>query len=113
MSERLAGRTAVITGAARGIGSAVAALFLREGARVGLVDLDRDQLPSLTSELARAAPPGAVLWRAADIGKAADVGGAIAGLAGDLGGLDILVNNAAARAYGGIADATPESWDAI
>ena len=34
-------------------------------------------------------------------------------MAKDLGGVDILTNNAAARAYGTIADATPESWDAI
>jgi 2-hydroxycyclohexanecarboxyl-CoA dehydrogenase len=113
MSDRLAGRTAVITGAARGIGRAAALLFLQERARVGLIDLDRAQLQSTAAELAQTASPGAVFWRAADIGKVTEIGDAIACLAEDLGGLDILVNNAAARAYGSIADATPESWDTI
>jgi 2-hydroxycyclohexanecarboxyl-CoA dehydrogenase len=113
MTDRLAGRAAVITGAARGIGRAAALLFLQESAHVGLIDFDGAQLKSTAAELARAAPHGAVFWRAADIGKAAEIGDAIAGLAEDLGGLDILVNNAAARAYGRIADATPESWDTI
>ncbi len=113
MTDRLAGRAAVITGAARGIGRAAALLFLQEGAHVGLIDFDGEQLKRTAAELGRNAPDGAVFWRAADIAKAAEIADAIAGLAEDLGGLDILVNNAAARAYGSVADATPESWDTI
>jgi 2-hydroxycyclohexanecarboxyl-CoA dehydrogenase len=113
MSNRLQGRTAIITGAARGIGYATANLFLREGARVGLIDSDASSLTESTCKLARDEPAGSVFARPADIADAAGIGPAIDALAKDLGGIDILTNNAAARAYGTIAEATPESWDAI
>src|SRR5262245_35282081 len=113
MSDRLQGRTAIITGAARGIGFATASLFLQEGARVGLVDSDASSLTDSSAKLARDRASGSVFARPADISDAAGVATAIRALADDLGGLDILTSNAAARAYGTIADATPESWDAI
>ncbi len=65
------------------------------------------------SRLARDRSAGSVFARPADIADATGIAAAIDGLAKDLGGVDILTNNAAARAYGTIADATPESWDAI
>src|SRR5262245_44813117 len=113
MSDRLQGRSAIITGAARGIGYATATLFLQEGARVGLVDFDAVSLKETANTLAQSAPTGSVFAQAADISDAADVGAAITGLATNLGGLDILTNNASARAYGTIAEATPDSWDTI
>jgi 2-hydroxycyclohexanecarboxyl-CoA dehydrogenase len=113
MSDRLQGRTAIITGAARGIGYATADLFLREGARVGLIDFDAGSLTETARNLAQDLPAASVFARPADIADAAGIGAAIDALAKDLGGVDILTNNAAARAYGTIAEATPESWDAI
>jgi 2-hydroxycyclohexanecarboxyl-CoA dehydrogenase len=113
MSDRLQGRTAIITGAARGIGYATANLFLQEGARVGLIDSDASSLTESTCKLARDEPAGSVFARPADIADAAGIAAAIDALAKDLGGVDILTNNAAARAYGTIAEATPQSWDAI
>jgi 2-hydroxycyclohexanecarboxyl-CoA dehydrogenase len=113
MSDRLQGRSAIITGAARGIGYATANLFLREGACVGLIDSDAILLNESASKLAQGKPAGSVFARAADIANATGIATAIEGLAKDLGGLDILTNNAAARAYGTIADATPESWGTI
>ena len=113
MSDRLRGRTAIITGAARGIGYATARLFLQEGARVGLLDADASALTEAAAELARDRPAGSIFARGADIADASGIAAAIDALAKDLGGLDILTNNAAARAYGTIADATPESWQAI
>jgi meso-butanediol dehydrogenase/(S,S)-butanediol dehydrogenase/diacetyl reductase len=113
MTGRLAGRIALITGAARGIGRATASVFLREGAGVGLIDHDGTQLKMTADELAAECPDGAIHWRVADIGEFAAVSNAVAELFQELGRLDILVNNAAARAYGPVAEATPESWDAI
>jgi meso-butanediol dehydrogenase/(S,S)-butanediol dehydrogenase/diacetyl reductase len=113
MSDRLLGRSAIITGAARGIGYATATLFLQEGARVGLIDFDAATLSDSADRLARNASAGSVFVKAADIADTADIAAAITGLAKDLGGVDILVNNASARAYGTIADATPDSWDTI
>src|SRR5262245_38085101 len=113
MSERLQGRTAIITGAARGIGYATAELFQREGARIGLLDADVNSLTDAAATLARDRSAGSVFARPADIADAAGIAAAIDALAKDLGGLDILTNNAAARAYGPIAQATPESWETI
>jgi meso-butanediol dehydrogenase/(S,S)-butanediol dehydrogenase/diacetyl reductase len=113
MSDRLQGRTAIITGAARGIGYAAADLFLQEGARVGLIDSDASSLTDSAAKLARDRPARSVFARRADIADAAGIAAAIDALANDLGSVDILTNNAAARAYGTIADATPASWHAI
>jgi 2-hydroxycyclohexanecarboxyl-CoA dehydrogenase len=113
MTARLQGRTAIITGAARGIGYATASLFLREGARLGLIDFDGVALKEAAGTLSQGAAGGSVFAQAADIANATDIAAAISGLAKDLGSIDILVNNASARAYGPIADATPESWSAI
>ena len=113
MPGRLAGRAALITGAARGIGRATAAVFVREGARLGLIDHDAAQLETTARELAAAGPIGAIQWRAADVGDATAITHAIKELAAALGRLDVLVNNAAARAYGTVAQSVPESWDAV
>src|SRR5262249_50201253 len=113
MSNRLSGRTAIITGAARGIGYATANLFLQEGARVGLIDSNAASLMDSAANLARERPAGSVFARPTDIADAPGIAATIEALAKDLGGVDILINNAAARAYGTIAEATPESWDTI
>jgi 2-hydroxycyclohexanecarboxyl-CoA dehydrogenase len=113
MSDRLPGRTAIITGAARGIGYATANLFLQEGARVGLIDSNAASLMDSAADLARDRSAGSVVARPADIADAPGIAATIEALAKDLGGVDILINNAAARAYGTIADATPATWDAI
>src|SRR4051812_10626383 len=113
MTGRLQDRAAIITGAARGIGRATAALFLREGARLGLIDSDGAALQESATALARNTPGTCVFTRTADIASEAQISAAIAGLAKDLGGIDILTNNASARAYGPIADASSESWSTI
>src|SRR5262245_8554403 len=112
MNGRLRQRAAIITGAARGIGRATAVIFAQEGATLGLIDRDGDELAATTEEIA-ATTSNRVCSRAADIADAGAVGGAIEGLVAGLGGLDILVCNAAARAYGLLSEATPESWNAI
>jgi len=113
MTGRLTGRAALITGAARGIGRATAEIFAREGALLGLLDHDGAQMEMTARELTAEQTGSRVHWRAADIGDFAAVSDAIDQLAGALGRLDVLVNNAAARAYGTVAQATPESWDAV
>jgi 2-hydroxycyclohexanecarboxyl-CoA dehydrogenase len=113
MTGRLTGRAALITGAARGIGRATAGVFAREGARLGLIDHNDAQMEATARELAAQPPGNTIHWRAADIGDCAAITSAIDELAGALGRLDILVNNAAARAYGTVGEATPESWDAV
>ena len=113
MPDRLSQKAAIITGAARGIGYAAARLFAREGARLGMIDKDRETLGKAAADLAAEMPGGVIFWRCADIAKPDEITAAIAELTAELGALDILVNNAAARAFGPLAEATPESWAMI
>jgi meso-butanediol dehydrogenase/(S,S)-butanediol dehydrogenase/diacetyl reductase len=107
---RLAGKAALITGGAGGIGVAAARRFLEEGARVALLDRDPQALAAAAAGLAGGKSVVAV---AADIADAAAAEDAVKHAASALGGLDILVNNAAARLYQPLADASAESWEHI
>src|SRR5580658_5155422 len=86
---RLAGMSAIVTGAASGFGAGIARRFAQEGARVAIADVNISGARALADELGPAA-----LAVEADISRAADVG-ALVQAARDFGGpIDILVNNA-------------------
>lgn len=87
MSGRLAGKRAVVTGAAQGIGKAIAAAFVAEGAEVLLVDRDAEQLAVTAAAL------GQAHW-VADLAQKAEITRLFADVAARWGGLDVLVNNA-------------------
>jgi NAD(P)-dependent dehydrogenase (short-subunit alcohol dehydrogenase family) len=104
--KRLAGRVAVVTGAASGIGASSAALFLGEGARVLAVDrsplaeaaLDPDpDYEFLLCDIAEPGGPETIVARAIEA----------------FGGLDILFNNAGVAGAGPLAETTDQSWDRI
>ena len=95
MAERLEGRVALVTGAGRGIGRAIAARFLEEGARVALVEQDRAAGEDARDELSTFGP---VQLEVADVADEQAVARAVASIARWGGGLDVVVNNA------GIAD---------
>lgn len=88
----LAGKTAIVTGAAQGIGKAVAMRFVAEGARVALIDVDEATLGRAVEAIGNRA--SAIM---ADVGDEQAVASAVSAVLERLGGLDILVNNAAAR----------------
>jgi NAD(P)-dependent dehydrogenase (short-subunit alcohol dehydrogenase family) len=101
-------RIAIITGAAAGIGEATARLFAREGARLALVDLDREPLERLASELEGS---GAfVLSMAGDVSNAAVCASIVERVRDALGRLDILFNNAGIVLDGSLVECTEADW---
>jgi NAD(P)-dependent dehydrogenase (short-subunit alcohol dehydrogenase family) len=89
----LADKRAIVTGAARGIGRAIAERLGREGARVALVDVDREALDHAARELGG-------LAHVADVSDEAAIAAAIDAAASSLGGLDVVVANAAVQLTG-------------
>lgn len=87
---RLAGRAALITGAARGIGLAFAKAYVREGARVALADIDHDR----ASKEAAALGVNAIAVRM-DVSDQKSIEDGVGEVVQQFGGIDILVNNAA------------------
>jgi NAD(P)-dependent dehydrogenase (short-subunit alcohol dehydrogenase family) len=107
VSTRLAGRRALVTGAAGGIGSAIASAFVREGAAVACVGRNAAALEELclTLESRAVAVP-------ADIGDAAQAQSAVTRAGEVLGGLDVVVNAAAVDCeWKPVGDLSIESWD--
>jgi len=108
MTERLAGKVAIVTGGGGGIGGATADLFVREGAAVAVIDSDE----AASRRVAEAVDPSGarVLALAADLAREADAERTVRATLERFGRLDVLVNAAGVRLYGPITEATPESW---
>jgi 3-oxoacyl-[acyl-carrier protein] reductase len=88
-AQPLNGKSAVVTGAAQGIGYAIAQRFAAEGCRVAIVDVDSD-----AAQRAAARIDGTAIAIGADVASADDVDRAFAEVIEHFGGVDILVNNA-------------------
>ena len=88
--NRLAGKTALITGAARGIGRAFAEAYVREGARVAIADIDFPRAKGVATEIGDAAYAIEM-----DVSSQASIDAAVASTITKFGGIDILINNAA------------------
>ncbi|MGH3280722.1 MAG: SDR family NAD(P)-dependent oxidoreductase [Trebonia sp.] len=110
-NQWLTGRTAIVTGASRGIGRAIACRLASVGARVAGFARDADQLDR-TGELV-AASGGAFFSRVVDVTDAAAVGKAVAAVAEELDGIDLLVNNAAACVRSGLTEMPLEDVDTM
>jgi NAD(P)-dependent dehydrogenase (short-subunit alcohol dehydrogenase family) len=107
---RLAGKVAIITGSASGIGRASARLFAREGAKVVVVTDKRVALGQETVQMIEAAG-GAATFVQADVGVGADIQRMVQYAVDTYGRLDVLVNNAATARPGPVVDLSEEDWD--
>ncbi|WP_309621263.1 SDR family oxidoreductase [Novosphingobium sp.] len=106
LSARLAGKRAVITGAAQGIGKAIAAAFAAEGAELLLVDLDAGRLADTAAELGH---EGLV----ADLAQKTEVERVFVRAAERWGALDLLVNNAGVTHAADLDDLSEEDFDRV
>lgn len=105
------GRTALITGAGRGIGRAVAIELAKEGVNVGLVGKTIANLEKVAEELSEFDVN--VSAAICDVSDSESVSHAVEHIKSDLGFIDILINNAGTAKFGGFLDLTPQEWEEI
>ncbi|MFE4351338.1 3-ketoacyl-ACP reductase [Peribacillus butanolivorans] len=107
----LKGKTALITGAGRGIGRATAIALAKEGVHLGLIGLTMSNLEKVTAELEQYDVN--VSAATADVADLEAVHHAVEHIKSYLGSIDILINNAGIAKFGGFLDLTPEEWEKI
>ncbi|KMY01350.1 L-iditol 2-dehydrogenase [Pseudomonas syringae pv. aptata] len=106
--KRLEGKSALITGSARGIGRAFAQAYIHEGARVAIADIDLQRAQATATELG----PNAYAVRM-DVTDQSSIDQAIAAVVAQVGKLDILINNAALFDLAPIVDITRDSYERL
>lgn len=106
--KRLAGKSAIVTGSARGIGRAFAEAYVREGATVAIADIDRERAEATAREIGDAAYAVSL-----DVTDQASIDAAVAAVVERTGRIDILVNNAALFDLAPIVEITRESVDRL
>jgi 3-oxoacyl-[acyl-carrier protein] reductase len=111
MTERFEGKVAVVTGAAQGIGAAIAQRLASEGAAVAVADLTAERgeqtVAAITKDGGRAVAYGA------DVSQTAAVEELVAAVAAEFGRIDILVNNAGITRDNLLFKMTDEDWDTV
>jgi NAD(P)-dependent dehydrogenase (short-subunit alcohol dehydrogenase family) len=111
LGKQLHGKTALITGGAGGIGRATALLFAREGAAVGIVDLNQEAGQEVAREISTAG--GRAIFEQADVTRAADCKRAVKRTVGEFGGIHILFNNAGITRRASVVEINEKDWDAV
>lgn len=104
--KRLEGKRALVTGAARGIGRAIAERFVAEGAMVLLADVDAEEVQNVATLLRQDC-------RTVDVSRKAEIDALFDLVAKTWGGLDILVNNAGVTHAAELLDLTEEDFDRV
>lgn len=109
--NRLQGKVALITGAGQGIGRAIALRLARDGADIAVVDINDRKTPAVADEI-RALGRKATTF-SADVSRRDEVYAAVEHAERELGGFDIIVNNAGIASIQPIAEVTPEEVEKI
>ena len=107
MSGKLEGKVTVVTGAARGLGRAVARLYALEGAVVYALDMLGDEVATLSAE------PGDIRPRQMDVSDAEDVAAKLAAIEAEAGRIDVLVNNAGIIFFKPVEQVSVADWDRL
>lgn len=113
MSEFLIGQKAIVTGASKGIGRSVASALLREGAKVAICARDGERLERTLADLAKSAGERQVVGRRADVSNPHEVHQFFEFADQELGGLNILVNNAGIGLFRPAAELSIEEWNRL
>jgi NAD(P)-dependent dehydrogenase (short-subunit alcohol dehydrogenase family) len=108
MTQRLQGKSALITGAARGIGAAFAKAYAREGATVAIGDIDHARASATAAEIGIEAYAVRL-----DVTDESSIDAAVSEVAARAGGLDILINNAAVFDLAPFVEITRESYERL
>ncbi|MCG5074388.1 SDR family oxidoreductase [Paraburkholderia tagetis] len=108
--NRLAGKVALVTGAGRGIGAAIARAFATEGAAVVIAELDGAAAEATAREIAQTQPGARTLAIPTDVTQAASVQAAVAEAERAFGPVDVLVNNAGINVFADPLTMTDEDW---
>lgn len=109
--ESLAGKNALITGAGKGIGKAMAIALAKEGVNIGLLARTESQIKEVAAELEDLGVETSVVK--ADVADLAAVEAAVEQVQLDLGPIDILINNAGIASFGKFLELGPHEWEKI
>lgn len=114
MDIRLDGKTALITGASKGLGFAMARTFAEAGAKVALIARGQEGLDAALAEICTidGAAKNMVRGYACDVTSASEIEATYRAVEGNLGPVDVLVNNAGSSARGAFPTITDEMWQA-
>ena len=107
--QSLQNKIALVTGAGKGIGKAIALALAAEGVQVGLLARTQKDLEAVADEIR--GKGGKAAFATADISKIDEVNVAVAKISADLGPIDILINNAGTGTFGKFLELEPEVWE--
>lgn len=109
--ETLSGKSALITGAGKGIGKALAIALAKEGVNVGLIARNQTDLQQVAAEVEKLGVKAFIAT--ADVGNLEQVTAAVETIKTGLGFIDILINNAGTASFGGFMELDPARWEEI